>query len=154
MGRLSYILGRALRMDFKELFRTVGIVHGITGKSSPVVFADIVGCGLRYGAGFNDYLLCEFYNLTPEQRATYVTRSVNNTLVQMLNDPGCYKYFDYKSAFYRTFKDYIGRDWPVRGHKGRAGGVPPGQGDSHCEAGRRYRRQRGGEAGAKGLLKR
>ncbi len=111
MGRLSYILGRALRMDFKELFRTVGIVHGITGKSSPVVFADIVGCGLRYGAGFNDYLLCEFYNLTPEQRATYVTRSVNNTLVQMLNDPGCYKYFDYKSAFYRTFKDYIGRDW-------------------------------------------
>ena len=55
MGRLSYILGRALRMDFKELFRTVGIVHGITGKSSPVVFADIVGCGLRYGAGFNDY---------------------------------------------------------------------------------------------------
>ena len=24
MGKLSYILGRALRMDFKELFRTMG----------------------------------------------------------------------------------------------------------------------------------
>lgn len=111
MGKLSYILGRAMRMDYKELFRTVNTVHGITGKSSPAVLADIVSCGLRYGAGFNDYLLCEFYNLTSEQRATYVTRSVNNALVQMLNDPECYKYFDYKSAFYRTFADFIGREW-------------------------------------------
>ncbi len=111
MGKLSYILGTAMRMDYKELFRTAGIVHAITGRSSPAVLADIVGCGLRYGAGFNDYLLCEFYNLTPEQRATYVTRSVNNTLVQMLNDPAYYKYFDYKSTFYRTFADYIGREW-------------------------------------------
>lgn len=111
MGKLSYILGTAMRMDYKELFRTVGVVHGITGRNRPAVLADIVNCGLRYGAGFNDYLLCEFYNLTPEQRATYVTRSVNNTLVQMLNDPECYKYFDYKSTFYRTFADFIGRDW-------------------------------------------
>lgn len=111
MGRMGYILGRALRMDYGELFRTVGTVHGITGKNRPAVLADIVRCGLKYGAGFNDYLLCEFYNLTPEQRATYVTRSVNNTLVQMLNDPEYYKFFDYKSTFYRTFGDFIGRDW-------------------------------------------
>ncbi len=111
MGKLSYILGRALRMDYGELFRTVGVVHGITGRNRPAVLADIVSCGLRYGAGFNDYLLCEFYNLTPEQRATYVTRSVNNTLVQMLNDPEYYKYFDYKSAFYSTFAELIGREW-------------------------------------------
>lgn len=111
MGKLGYILGRAVRMDYKELFRTVGTVHSITGKNRPAVLADIVSCGLRYGAGFNDYLLCEFYDLTPEQRATYVTRSVNNTLVQMLNDPEYYKYFDYKCTFYRTFADFIGRDW-------------------------------------------
>lgn len=111
MGDLAYILGRAVRMDYKKLFSTVSTVHDITGRSRPAVFADIVGCGLRYGAGFNDYLLCEFYNLIPEQRATYVTRSVNNTLVRMLNDPEYYKFFDYKSAFYRTFADYIGREW-------------------------------------------
>lgn len=111
MGKLSYIMGRAVRMDFKKLFSTVGLVHDITGRSRPIVFADIVGCGFRYGAGFNDYLLCEFYNLTPEQRSTYVTRSVNNTLVKMLNDPECYGYFDSKSAFYRTFADFIGREW-------------------------------------------
>lgn len=111
MGRLGYILGRVVRMDYGELFRTVGTVHKITGKNRPAVFADIVHCGLKYGAGFNDYLLCEFYNLTPEQRATYVTRSVNNTMVKLLNDPEYYRFFDYKSTFYRTFADFIGREW-------------------------------------------
>lgn len=111
MGKLGYILGRAVRMDFKKLSSTVSTVHDITGRSRPAVLADIVGCGLRYGAGFNDYLLCEFYNLTPQQRATYVTRGVNDTLVRKLNDPECYKHFDYKRGFYRTFADYIGRDW-------------------------------------------
>ncbi len=111
LGKLGYILGCVVRMDYGELFRTVKTVHQITGKNRPSVLLDVVGCGLRYGAGFNDYLLCEFYNLTPEQRATYVTRSVNNTLVQLLNDREYYHYFDNKSEFYTKFAHYIGRDW-------------------------------------------
>lgn len=83
MGKLSYILGCVTRMDYPELFRTVGKVHKITGKNSVGILADVVKCGLKYGAGFNDYLLCEFYNLTDAQRATYITRSVNNTLVSL-----------------------------------------------------------------------
>ena len=42
----------------------MGEVHKITGKNSVGILADVVKCGLKYGAGFNDYLLCEFYNLT------------------------------------------------------------------------------------------
>lgn len=109
--RLGYILGCALRMDYRELFRTVEAVHQATGKAHPSIFLDVVRCGFQYGAGFNDYLLCEFYNLTPEQRATYVTRSVNNTLVQMLNDRDFYHVFDNKSEFYTRFAPYIGREW-------------------------------------------
>lgn len=88
MGKLSYILGCVTRMDYPELFRTVGKVHKITGKNSVGILADVVKCGLKYGAGFNDYLLCEFYNLTDAQRATYITRSVNNTLVSLFKRPG------------------------------------------------------------------
>lgn len=111
MGKLSYILGCVTRMDYPELFRTVGKVHKITGKNSVGILADVVKCGLKYGAGFNDYLLCEFYNLTDAQRATYITRSVNNTLVSLLNDREYYHFFDNKSEFYTTFGKYIGRQW-------------------------------------------
>ena len=89
----------------------MGKVHKITGKNSVGILADVVKCGLKYGAGFNDYLLCEFYNLTDAQRATYITRSVNNTLVSLLNDREYYHFFDNKSEFYTTFGKYIGRQW-------------------------------------------
>ena len=122
MGKLSYILGCVTRMDYPELFRTVGKVHKITGKNSVGILADVVKCGLKYGAGFNDYLLCEFYNLTDAQRATYITRSVNNTLVSLLNDREYYHFFDNKSEFYTTFGKYIGRQWlgQPRHHHGQA----------------------------------
>ena len=64
LGKIKYVLGCAIHMDYKELFRTVGIVHKATGKNSLGIMLDVVNCGFRYGAGFNDYLLCEFYNLT------------------------------------------------------------------------------------------
>ena len=111
LGKLGYVLHCAARMDVPGLFRTVKAVRQATGRSSLGILLDVAGCGFRYGAGFNDYLLCEFYNLTPEQRATYVTRSVNNTLVQLLNDREYYHFFDNKSEFYRKFAPYVGREW-------------------------------------------
>lgn len=88
MGKLSYILGCVTRMDYPELFRTVGKVHKITGKNSVGILADVVKCGLKYGAGFNDYLLCEFYNLTDAQRATYITQQREQHLGQPFKRPG------------------------------------------------------------------
>lgn len=81
----------------------MAIIHGETGESRSWIFFDIVTCGFRYGSGFNDYLLCEFYNLSNEQRATYVTRSINNALVSLLNDKQYYHVFDNKNEFYTTF---------------------------------------------------
>lgn len=111
MGKVKYIMGCVAHMDYGELFRTVGKVHKITGKNSVGILADLVKCGMKYGAGFNDYLLCEFYNLTDAQRATYITRSVNNSLVALLNNREYYHFFDNKSEFYQTFAKYIGREW-------------------------------------------
>ena len=111
MGKLKFILTCMIRMDYPELFRTVGKVHKITGKNSVGILSDVVRCGIKYGAGFNDYLLCEFYNLTDAQRATYITRSVNNNLVRILNNRDYYHFFDNKAEFYTTFAKYIGRQW-------------------------------------------
>ena len=51
MGKLSYILGTAMRMDYKELFRTAGLVHAITGRGSPAVGGDVLGWRSRVGRG-------------------------------------------------------------------------------------------------------
>ena len=73
-------------MDYKSLFATVKAIHKKTGISRIKLFFDVVRCGLKYGAGYKDYQLCEWYNLNDAQRATYVTRGINNTIVSLLND--------------------------------------------------------------------
>ena len=111
MGKLSYILGCVTRMDYPELFRTVGTVHKITGKNSVGILADVVKCGLKYGAGFNDYLLCEFYNLTDAQAGHLHHPQREQHLGQPFKRPEYYHFFDNKSEFYTTFGKYIGRQW-------------------------------------------
>ena len=50
MGKLQFLLRCVKDMDYAELFRTVGKVHKITGKNSVGILADVVKCGLKYGA--------------------------------------------------------------------------------------------------------
>lgn len=111
MGRIKYLFERILTMNYRGLFETVGKLHKKTGRSSLWLFGDVIQCGIRYGAGYKDYELCEFYNLTDEQRATYVTRAVNNRIVQLLNDPDYYHYVDDKNEFNRLYAPYIHRAW-------------------------------------------
>ena len=76
MSQVNYLMGRLLRMNYRSMFATVGKLHQKTGKSRLWLFGDMVICGLRYGAGYRDYMLCEFYNLTPRPAGH-------------LCDPGC-----------------------------------------------------------------
>lgn len=111
MGRLGYLVKTIAGMDYGALFNTVGEVHAKCGKSRPWLFFDIVKCGLTYSAGYKDYDRLAFYNLTDEQRATFVTRGINNRIVRLLNDPAYYHYFDDKSEFYATFNEWLHRGW-------------------------------------------
>lgn len=60
MGKLGYIVRCIAHMDYSALFDTVKQVHKLSGKPRAVILADIVSCGFKYGAGYKDYLLCEF----------------------------------------------------------------------------------------------
>lgn len=93
------------------MFKTVSEIHSKTGKNRVYLFADMVICGFKYSAGYSDYKLCEFYNLNSEQRATYITRGINNRVVSLLNNPEFRYIFEDKKIFLETFKDYIKRDW-------------------------------------------
>lgn len=111
MRRVIYLIKRILKMDYKGLFSTVGAVHKKTGINRVKLFFDIIKCGLKYGAGYKDYQLCEWYNLNDAQRATYVTRGINNTIVTLLNNKEYYHILDNKIEFNNTFSKYLGRKW-------------------------------------------
>ncbi len=111
MRRIIYLIKRILGMDYKGLFRTVKAIHKKTKISRIKLFFDIVRCGLKYGAGYKDYQLCEWWNLNAEQRATYVTRGINNTIVTLLNDKEYYHILDNKIEFNNTFGEFLGRKW-------------------------------------------
>lgn len=111
MNQMKYLIGRLLRMNYRGMFAAVGQLHKKTGKSRPWLFWDMVRCGLRYGAGYKDYTLCRFYDLTPAQRATYVTRGVNNRIVRLCNDPGWYHCMEDKTEFNRLYGAFIRRGW-------------------------------------------
>lgn len=111
MRKLKYMIARILGMDYKAMFATVALIHKKTGKSRIWLFFDMVLCGLRYGAGYNDYRICEFYNLTKAQRETYVTRGVNNRIVQLMNDKSYTHIMESKTEFNRTFSEFVRRDW-------------------------------------------
>lgn len=111
MGRAAYLIKRIAKMHYRDLFKTVSQIHKKSGKGRIWLFRDIVHCGVRYGAGYSDYRLCEFYHLTEKQRETYVTRGINNQLVKLLNSPDYYYVLADKTVFNELFSEYIGRGW-------------------------------------------
>lgn len=111
MKRILYLIKRILKMDYKGLFKTVNSVHKKSGIGRTKLFFDVVKCGLKYGAGYKDYELCEWWDLNDSQRATYVTRGINNTIVTLLNNKDFYHILDNKIEFNKTFSNYLGRKW-------------------------------------------
>ena len=111
MLNLSFLHKVMKTFNYRKMLRTVAVVHHRSGKSRILLFCDIVWCGIKYGAGYMDYRYCGFETLTAAQRATYLTRSHNNKLVKMLNQPAYFSIFKNKNEFNTRFKEYIHRDW-------------------------------------------
>lgn len=116
MPNLKYLAKRALSMDYKTMLQKINSIHKKTGKGRIAIFNDMRKCALKYGAGYMDYDLFEMYNLTDEQRDTYITRGRNNDLIKKYNNPNYNYIFNNKLEFNKYFKDYIKRDYlKVRG---------------------------------------
>ena len=111
MGNIKYILKRLKTMDKKAMFEKVNSIHKKTGKSKIYLLCDMLKCARKYGAGYMDYDLFEMYNLTPEQRDTYITRGRNNEIVSKYNDKNYFHILENKNEFNELFKDYIKREW-------------------------------------------
>lgn len=104
---IKRVLGGA---SLKKMNEIIDKVHEKTGKNKVGLFFDILGCSVKYGAGYNDYIIFEFYNLKANQRKTYLTRVKNKKLVTTLNDEKYSIILDEKNRFDELFKDFLGRE--------------------------------------------
>lgn len=111
MSKIGYLLRCIKNMDYGALFKTVDEVHGLSGKNRVGLFFDVVYCGLRYGAGYKDYRLNEWWTLNGKQRKTYVTRGINNSIIKKCNDPAYYHVLNNKIDFNEYFGEFLGRKW-------------------------------------------
>ena len=116
MGNAKYLIQRMLNMNYRAMFGKIRAIHRRTGRSRWAIFQDMRRCAVKYGAGYMDYDLFEMYDLTDEQRETYLTRGRNNTLVKQYNDPAHMDDFGDKIRFNTKFGPFLHRDWvPVTG---------------------------------------
>lgn len=111
MSNMKYLIERISKMDYKNMLNKINNIHRKTGKGRIAIFNDMRKCAVKYGAGYSDYDLFEMYNLTDEERDTYITRGRNNELIKKYNNPEYNHIFRNKVEFNTNFKEYIKRDF-------------------------------------------
>lgn len=98
-------------IDYHHFKQIVDKLHETTGHSRIWLFNDMVYCGLKYQAGYNDYMYLEMYDMNNTQRASMITRGINNAIVVKYNDRSQVKWLDNKDLLYEKFNDLLGRHW-------------------------------------------
>lgn len=101
---------RVLRgIRFEKLNYVMGVVKQKSGRCKARTFLDILWCAARYGAGYYDYVMFGFYDMTGKQRNTYLTRVRNKKVCELMNQEGFGEEFDDKLRFNVRFADFLGR---------------------------------------------
>ena len=108
---ISFLIKRIASLDYSALFEVVAKMHKITKKSRLYLFYDIVHCGLKYQAGYMDYLIFRLDQVPKDKRDTYITRGKNDYIVKSLNTKDGMKILEDKSLLYKKLDDLIKREW-------------------------------------------
>lgn len=120
MKNIGYIFRRLFGMNYKAMLQKINSIHKKTGRSRLWILRDMQRCAVNYGAGYMDYDLFEMYNLTAEQRDTYLTRGRNNALIKQYNDMSYGHCLRNKGEFNAMFQEFVRREWVYLQDKDRA----------------------------------
>ena len=111
MKKIKYLIQRLFDMDYKNMIKTARRIAKKYNTSTIKVLFDIIHCGTTYMAGYVDYEVFDFYNLSKEKRETIITRGINNRYVSTLNDKIYADILDNKIKFNTEFNKFLKRDW-------------------------------------------
>ena len=109
-NKLQYYIRVFKGASFQKFFKVLDNAHKRSGRNKAVLFCDMLYSMARYGAGYNDYVTFEFWDLNGKQRDTYLTRFRSKKLMMFMNDHSYAHIFDNKNEFNEVFKDFIGRE--------------------------------------------
>ena len=148
MAMIGYVARVLTGVRFKKMNHMIDVVHQKCGQNKVRTFFDMLWCAVRYGAGYYDYTMFGFYDMTGAQRDTYLTRVRNKKVSNIMNDMAHDDDFDDKLLFNVRFAKYLRR--PTR-HSGADGPIPGGAGGHLRQDQPRLLRQRRGEAVCEGF---
>ena len=107
----NYIFKIIRNASLGKMREAVKTCHERSGKSSVKIYHDMIHCARKYGAGYYDYQIFAFYNLTEAQRATYMTRLISKRFNTFMNDYAYDHFLENKDEFNKLYKKYIGREF-------------------------------------------
>ena len=111
MNKLSFFFKRLFQMDTRRFRETLRMIRAQSGKPTPFLLADLLVCGIRYNAGYMDYMIARMDRLNHAQRKTVITRGISNDIVRRMNDKEYWRFFDDKTLFNQTFSKWVKRAW-------------------------------------------
>ena len=62
-NRLQYYMRVLKGASFSKFSKVLNNAHERSGKNKIAIFFDMANCTLRYGSGYNDYVIFEFLSL-------------------------------------------------------------------------------------------
>jgi len=111
MRRLRYLFTLFAHLDYKQMLQQAGKVGKVAHRPAIVIFFDMIWCGARYRAGYMDYVTFQFYRLNAAQRASYITRGINDGWTLKYDDKNYMDVFSDKIKFNTLFAEYVRREW-------------------------------------------
>lgn len=111
MPGIKYLFRVVRGMRFDKLNHMLAVVKDKGGHGKTRTLFSMAWCALRYGAGYYDYVMFGFYDMTGKQRDTYLTRVRNKKVCEAMNDYRFSEEFDDKLRFNARFSSYLHRNW-------------------------------------------
>ena len=111
MRKIRYLVKLFAHLDYKQMLQQAGKVSKVARRPAIFIFFDMIWCGARYRAGYMDYVTYQFWRLSGAQRATYITRGINDGWTLKYDDKNYMELFSDKRQFNTKFADYVHREW-------------------------------------------
>lgn len=111
MSKIKVFFNRIKSMSIKRMLLMIKQIHNESGKSSLLIFIDMILCAMKYNIGYQDYRVFGFAQIKSANRKTFMTMNQNIALTTLLNKPEAKVYYNDKTLFLSKFSNYTKRQW-------------------------------------------
>ena len=110
-NKIQYAIRVVRLASFGKLKEVVKESSKQSGQSEAKCLREILHCMRKFGAGYYDYLIFQFWDKTDAQRDTFLTRFRSKKLINQANKAELSHIFDNKDEFDAHFHKYLKRDF-------------------------------------------